>query len=33
MGLPIPAAMTGRSMLIEAQAARPVPAIERLNAA
>jgi 2,3-bisphosphoglycerate-independent phosphoglycerate mutase len=33
MGLPIPEAMTGRSMLIEAQPPKPVPAIERLDAA
>ena len=33
MGLPVPDAMTGRSMLIEALAPQPVPAIERLNAA
>jgi 2,3-bisphosphoglycerate-independent phosphoglycerate mutase len=33
MGLPIPEAMTGRSMLIEAQPPKPVPAIEGLDAA
>jgi 2,3-bisphosphoglycerate-independent phosphoglycerate mutase len=33
MGLPPSAVMTGRSLLVEEQAARPVPAVERLNAA
>ncbi len=33
MGLPVPEAMTGRSMLIEAQPPQPVPALERLDAA
>jgi 2,3-bisphosphoglycerate-independent phosphoglycerate mutase len=33
MGLDIPPAMTGRSMLVERLPARPLPAVERLNAA
>jgi 2,3-bisphosphoglycerate-independent phosphoglycerate mutase len=33
MGLPAVEAMTGRSLLLAEQAAKPVPAVERLNAA
>jgi 2,3-bisphosphoglycerate-independent phosphoglycerate mutase len=33
MGLPQPREMTGRSMLIDALQAKPIPALERLDAA